>query len=104
MQGLDPDVVIDDDGGFGDDILNYDTGAALSYEDYLENNAPAPVSQTVDDIGSYRDYEEVEDAEFLRADDEWLAKTRQVRLKVLIQNVSLEQIQTFQSGGAHSTA
>lgn len=78
MQGLDPDKVIDENGGFGDTIRDYDTGAALSYEDYLESNAPAPVSQTVDEFGSNMDYEELEDAVFLRADDEWLAKTRAV--------------------------
>lgn len=78
---MNPDDVIDASGVVGDPILNEETGEPVTYEDYYQQpQAAPPASQTVQEIGSYDDdYQLVPDPIFLKASDEWLAETRQVR-------------------------
>jgi hypothetical protein len=66
--------------GFG--AADYNTGTDYEYT-AAGVTASAPVSQTVSEIGSYYDYEPVPDPKFLLADDEWLAKVRQVNISRL---------------------
>jgi hypothetical protein len=63
--------------GFG--AVDYDTGTDYEYT-AVGVTAPAPVSQTVSEIGSYYDYEPVPVPKFITADDEWLANIRQVQI------------------------
>lgn len=65
--------MFDADGGFGDTIYDDATGEPLTYEDYIYDLYVV-------------DNQEVEDAEFLGSDHEWLAKTRAVRFNTFSQS------------------
>lgn len=66
------------DGVVGVPIVDYETGEPITYEDYV-SKPPEPVSQSVEDFGSYDDnYELTPAAEFLTSDDEWLTKVQDV--------------------------
>jgi hypothetical protein len=81
LQGVDPDEALDESGAVvGDVVLDYDTGLPLAYEDYVAAMAPNPIVLTIEEIGVYEDYENIPDPEFLVANDEWLAKVRQVQI------------------------
>jgi hypothetical protein len=64
----------------GSYIYDYESAEIINYEDPPAVNAAVPASVTVSEFGSYEeDYIPIPDPKFLSADDEWLAKVRQVR-------------------------
>jgi hypothetical protein len=60
-------------------IIDYETGLPVTYAEAVAPAASGPESQTVEQYGDYgEEVVEPPDAAFLAADDEWLAKVRQV--------------------------
>jgi hypothetical protein len=81
FQGRNADEELDENGNLvGLPHIDYDTGLPVTYAEAVATAASGPESQTVEQYGDYAE-ETVEppDAAFLAADDEWLAKVRQVR-------------------------